>query len=113
MYLTSGRLVVSATSRAAKTGVISNPRLSMDGSGLQTEKSCHPQTIFPKDGLTTHGRKLVTRKPVNLTTLNSTSTVPLNPACLYLTTFTTMVLHGTMLLAITKNPSFVKTLRSF
>lgn len=113
MFLTFGLQVVSVTSKDAKIGPISNPKTSWDGSGLLIAKRSNLPTKSQRDGATTHGHKLDTRNKDNPTMLNSTSTVPLNPACQFSTMSTMTALHGTMLLAITKNPSSVKTLMNY
>lgn len=109
MFLTYGLQVVSAISKDAKIALISNPKTSSDGSGPPTAKRSNQPTKFQPDSATTHGHKLDTKNKDNPTTPNSTSTVLPNPACLFSTMSTMMVLLGTMLLATTKNPSSVKT----
>lgn len=72
MFLTSGHLDVSATSKAARIVVILNPKPSMVGSGQPTERRWRQQIKSPKVGPSIHGLKLDTRRSDNRTTLNST-----------------------------------------
>lgn len=72
MFPTFGRPAGCATSKVVKIAVTSSRKLSMDGSGPQTGRRWHRLTRFLKVGASIHGRKPVTRKPDNRTTLNST-----------------------------------------
>lgn len=113
MSHTFGLQVVSVTSKDAKTVLISNPKTFSDGSGPPTVKRSNLPIKFQPDGATTLGHKLDTKNKDNQTTLNLTLTVPPNLACQFSTMSTMMALLGMMLLAITKNPSSVKTLMNY
>lgn len=108
MFLTSGRVADCATSKAARTVPTWNPRTSSVGSGQRTVKRSPQRTASPTAGDTTLGVRLDTRSSANLTTLNSTSTVPPSLACLSSTMSTTMASPGTTWLAITRSQSFVR-----
>lgn len=108
MFHISGHPVVSVISKVVKTALTLNLRTSSGGSGPPTAKRSNQLLAYQPDGATTLGRKLDTKNKGNLTMLSLISTVPLNHVYLFSTTYTMMVLLGMMLLATTRNPSFVK-----
>lgn len=133
MCHTFGHQAVCATSKDAKIVQIWNQRnckpifiifidhclsnyfffVETDGSGHHLAKRSNQQTDFQPVGDTIHGVKQDTRNCHNQTTLNTISIKPPNHVCQCWTTCTTMALHGTMLLAITKNQLSAKIPTSY
>lgn len=112
MFLTSGRLDVSATSRAARTDATSSPSLCTVGSGRRIARRWHPPTKRQTVGASIRGRRLATRRSGSRIMLSMTSTAPTNPACPSWTTFTTTASLGTTSRVIMRNRSSARTLRS-
>ncbi|ERL87076.1 hypothetical protein D910_04477 [Dendroctonus ponderosae] len=78
MFLISGPLDVCATSKVAKTVLISNPKTSTDGSGPPIGRSWPQPVKCPPALATTPGLPPATRSKSNPTTPNLISMVPLN-----------------------------------
>lgn len=112
MFLTSGRLDVSVTSRAARIDAISSPSLCTVGSGRRIARRWHPPTKCRMVGVSIHGRRPAIRRSGSRIMPNMTSMVPTNPACPSWTTFTTMASPGTTLRVTMRNRSSARTLRS-
>lgn len=112
MFLTSGPVVASVTSRVARIVMTWSLRTSMAGSGQPHARKWPLPTRFPTVLASIPGVRLGTKRFANPTMQSLISMEQMSHALQFLTTCTMMALPGMMWRATMRNHSYARTAMS-